>query len=147
VTQTRRRFLETVSAAAVAGGVPALEPLHPAQKGQNPPPWRDKPRPGASSWEDPLGVRGDFPITQEWAYLDSPYITPSPRQVVEAGQRFLEAKGRDPVSLGDMLDETTAVRQKFARLIGASEREVGIASTTIRESTSTPRWGSGRSTS
>lgn len=125
MTQTRRRFLETVSAAAVAGGVPALEPLGRAQRGTDALVENRKPGPVASS-QDPLGVRGDFPITQEWTYLDSPYITPSPRQVVEAGQRFLEAKGRDPISLGDMLEETTAVRQKFARLIGASEREVGI---------------------
>jgi len=113
VSQTRRKFLETVSAAAVVGGVPGLGALRagPRDRGQS---------------DDPLGVRGDFPVTRELTYLDSPYITPSPRQVVEVARRFLEAKGVDPVSLGRMLEETTAVRRKYARLIGASEAEVGI---------------------
>ena len=76
--------------------------------------------------EDPLGVRSDFPVVNEGTYLNSPYITPSPRQAVEAAQSFAEQKARNPVSLGGMLDETDAVRRKFAHLIGASEREVGI---------------------
>jgi selenocysteine lyase/cysteine desulfurase len=82
--------------------------------------------PNLGQSDDPLGVRVDFPVTREWAYLDSPYITPSPKQVVEVAQRFLEAKAVDPVSLGRMLEETTAVRRKYARLIGASEAEVGV---------------------
>ena len=106
MSQTRRKFLETVSAAAVVGGVPGMGSL--------------------ARSDDPLGVRGDFPVTRELTYLDSPYITPSPRQVAEVAQRFLEAKAVDPVSLGRMLEETTAVRRKYARLIGASEAEVGV---------------------
>jgi selenocysteine lyase/cysteine desulfurase len=111
MSQSRRKFLETVSAAAIVGGVPRLGPLGLPKQIQT---------------DDPLGVRGDFPVTERSAYLDSPYITPSPRQAVEVAQRFLEAKAEDPISLGRMLEETTAVRQKYAELIGARKEEVGI---------------------
>jgi selenocysteine lyase/cysteine desulfurase len=103
---TRREFLGTVSTATVMAGV-----SRPATQ---------------QAGDDPLGVRGDFPVVGESLYLNSPYITPSPRQAVEATQSFLAAKARDPVSLGRMLEETNAARQKFARLIGATEAEVGM---------------------
>ena len=74
--------------------------------------------------DDPLGVRPDFPVTGELTYLDGAYITPSPRQAVDAAQAFLEAKARNPISLGGMLGETVSVRQKFARLVGATEAEI-----------------------
>ena len=80
----------------------------------------------APSADDPLGVRSDFPVVEELTYLDGAYITPSPRQAVRAAQAFLEAKSRNPTSLGDMLAETVAARQKFGRLVGASESEVGL---------------------
>jgi len=128
VSQTRRKFLETVSAAAVVGGVPGLGSVvggDASDAGHPSAPLRAGPRDRGQS-DDPLGVRGDFPVTRGLTYLDSPYITPSPKQVVEVAQRFLEAKAVDPVSLGRMLEETTAVRRKYARLIGASEAEVGV---------------------
>ena len=103
---TRREFLGTVSTATVMAGVsgPAVQQVG----------------------DDPLGVRGDFPVVEESLYLNSPYITPSPRQAVEATQAFVAAKARDPISLGRMLEETNAARQKFARLIGATEAEIGM---------------------
>ncbi len=76
--------------------------------------------------EDPLGVRPDFVAAQQGVYLNSPYITPSPRQVTRAAQAFLEAKGRNPVLLGEMMQQSRQAREKFARLIGASTPEVGI---------------------
>jgi len=106
VSPTRREFIGTVSAAAAVSGV--------------------RPKMILPAGDDPLGVRGDFPVVQEGVYLDSAYITPSPRQAVEAAQAFAEAKARSPVSLGAMLEETDAVRRKFARLIGATEPEVGV---------------------
>jgi selenocysteine lyase/cysteine desulfurase len=106
MTPTRREFLGTVSAAAAIGHLPRPS--------------------GKVSFDDPLGVRSDFPVVEESVYLDGPYITPSPRQVMEAGAAFGRAKARAPVSLGRMLEETTACRQKFASLVGASEREIGM---------------------
>ena len=76
--------------------------------------------------DDPLGVRPDFPVVEQSVYLDSAYITPSPLQAVEAAQDFAEAKARDPVSLGGMLQETNLMRQRFATLVGASEMEIGV---------------------
>ena len=76
--------------------------------------------------DDPLGVRPDFPAVEQSVYLDSAYITPSPLQAVEAAQDFAEAKARDPVSLGGMLQETNLMRQRFATLVGASEMEIGV---------------------
>ena len=76
--------------------------------------------------DDPLGVRGDFPVVNEGVYLDSAYIAPSPTPTVDAVRAFLEAKTRDPVRLGPMVEEADAVRRKFARLIGATEPEIGV---------------------
>tara|TARA_B100000809_G_scaffold37293_1_gene32632 strand:- start:23681 stop:24820 length:1140 start_codon:yes stop_codon:yes gene_type:complete len=81
---------------------------------------------GIASKDDPLGVRSDFPVVEQSVYLDSAYITPSPLQAVEAAQAFAEAKARDPVSLGGMLQETNLMRQRFATLVGASEMEIGV---------------------
>jgi selenocysteine lyase/cysteine desulfurase len=98
--------LETVSVAATLSGVACTDE--------------------ADVGNDPLGVRHDFPVVGESTYLDSAYITPSPRQAVEAAKVFADAKAHDPVSLGDMMAESNLVRQKFAQLIGASESEIGL---------------------
>jgi len=118
---TRREFIGSVSAAAAVKGLPgqALS----AEEGKT---MSSSSSFSLSSADDPLGVRGDFPIVEENIYLDSAYITPSPTPAVRAAQNFLEAKGRDPVSLGGMLDETNSVRRRFARLIGATEPEIGV---------------------
>lgn len=103
---TRREFIGSVSAAAVVTQLRA--------DGQ------------VVAGDDPLGVRGDFPVVEEGVYLDSAYIAPSPTPAVEAVQAFLEAKTRDPLRLGPMVAEADAVRRKFARLIGATEPEIGV---------------------
>ncbi len=103
---TRREFIGSVSAAAV---VTQLRPESPVVVG-----------------DDPLGVRRDFPVVNEGVYLDSAYIAPSPTPTVDAVRAFLEAKTRDPVRLGPMVEEADAVRRKFARLIGATEPEIGV---------------------
>ena len=103
---TRREFLGTVSAATAISAVSCT--------------------PTEQIGDDPLGVRRDFPVVGESVYLDSPYITPSPRQAVQAALQFTEAKGRDPISLGAMLEESALARNRYAQLIGASEAEVGL---------------------
>ncbi len=103
---TRREFIGNVSAAAVV-----------AQPGTAGP---------AATADDPLGVRGDFPVVEEGVYLNCAYIAPSPLPVVEAVREFLDAKIRSPRSLGAMVDESHAARRKFARLIGAGEHEVAL---------------------
>ena len=101
---TRRAFIGTVPAVAAVARLDAAP---------------------AEAARDPLGVRDDFPVAATETYLNSAYITPSPRPVVEAAAEFLRAKAAGPVSLGDMLAEVDRVRAAFARLIGAQTREVG----------------------
>ena len=114
MTLSRREFISGVSAAAALSGVSptSLSGVPPVV--------------GIASKDDPLGVRSDFPVVEQSVYLDSAYITPSPLQAVEAAQAFAEAKARDPVSLGGMLQETNLMRQRFAALVGASEMEIGV---------------------
>jgi len=75
---------------------------------------------------DPLGVRGDFPITAKRTYLNTAYIAPIPRQVLAAGQSFMEKRSLEPLSVGDLLRQVGATRGKFARLINASPEEVAL---------------------
>ena len=103
---TRRKFIGSVSAAALVTQLRSESPV--------------------VAGDDPLGVRGDFPVVNEGVYLDSAYIAPSPTPTVDAVRAFLEAKTRDPVRLGPMVEEADAVRRKFARLIGATEPEIGV---------------------
>lgn len=103
---TRREFIGSVSAAAALARPGSASPV--------------------ASSADPLGVRGDFPVVEEGAYLNCAYIAPSPIPVVDAVRTFLDAKIRNPLSLGAMVEEADAARGKFARLIGATEREIGL---------------------
>jgi selenocysteine lyase/cysteine desulfurase len=128
VNYTRRQFLESASAAGFIAplGVSAENTVSVGEERAA----SDGPASRIQSADDPLGVRGDFPAVEEGIYLNSPYITPSPRQVIDAGHAFWEAKARNPILLGDMLAEATRVRQSFARLVGATEAEVGILDAT-----------------
>jgi selenocysteine lyase/cysteine desulfurase len=76
------------------------------------------------------GVRGDFPVTRNFAFLNSSYIGPSPQIVVDAAKAFLQAKADNPVKLGQMLAMTSDVRGKFAHLVNAESGEIGLLSTT-----------------
>ena len=128
MSYTRRQFLESASAAGF------ITPLSVQTRNAGPPEKERAQSPGVAnrtqSTNDPLGVRSDFPVVQERIYLNSPYITPSPLQVTAAGHAFWQAKSHNPILLGDMLVETTRVRQQFARLIGAVETEVSILDAT-----------------
>jgi selenocysteine lyase/cysteine desulfurase len=80
-----------------------------------------------SSIDDPLGVRGDFPVLSNGrVFLNSAYITPSPRAVTEAGVAFLQSKAAQPLSVGQLLGKTGEVCNQFARLIKASPDEIGF---------------------
>jgi selenocysteine lyase/cysteine desulfurase len=93
-------------------------------------------RPAASALElpaplagpdDPLGVRADFPITRQRTFLNSAYIAPIPRQVVDAGHAFLQEKANNSFQLGPLLRKCDEVRAQFARLINAaSPDEIGL---------------------
>ena len=80
--------------------------------------------------DDPLGIRKDFPFLKETTYLNSAYIALCPLSVVRAGCEFLEAKGKNPYSLGEMVDKTEEVRRQFAAFVGVSPDEIGFISST-----------------
>ena len=109
---TRRDFVSLLSAAVTAGvaqpGLAAQEP----------------------SLADPFGLRNDFPVTKKFAYLNTPYIGPSPQVVVDSVKTFLQAKADNPTKLGPMLKVTSEVRRKFASLVNADVGEIGLLSTT-----------------
>jgi len=110
MTITRRQFLGAVVSTPAIGSLLA--------------------RPPAGGGDDPLGVRGDFPVVKEKIYLNSAYIAPCPVAVTQAGCAFLESKTRRPISLDEMLEKTAEVRCQFARLVGASADEIGFLSST-----------------
>jgi selenocysteine lyase/cysteine desulfurase len=86
--------------------------------------------PQASGRDDPLGVRGDFPITETRTYLNSAYIAPTPRQVVDEGRAFMERRAAEPLNVGALLRQVGQSRAKFARLINAMPEEVALLYTT-----------------
>jgi selenocysteine lyase/cysteine desulfurase len=80
---------------------------------------------GASLDEDPLGVRAEFPVTREQAYLNSAYVGPIPRSVRDAAVEEADAKMLMPTP-GNRSDRASLARQKFARLFGAKDEEVAL---------------------
>ena len=76
--------------------------------------------------DDPLGVRGDFPIVANRVFLNSAYIAPIPKQVVAAGHAFLEEKSTNSFQLGPLLKKCDELRGQFARLINAAADEIGL---------------------
>lgn len=105
---TRRNFVNLTSAAMVAS------PLLTQARAQS------------NSADDPLGVRNDFPILKNTNYLNTAYHAVSPNPVIEAGVDFYRARGNPADSIGPFLAEGREVRKKFAKLIGAEQREVGL---------------------
>jgi selenocysteine lyase/cysteine desulfurase len=81
----------------------------------------------AESADDPLGVRGDFPIVGNRTFLNSAYIAPIPKQVVAAGHAFLEEKSNNSFQLAPLLRKCDELRSQVARLINAeSANEIGL---------------------
>ena len=104
---TRRQFLGATSSAAAIGALAEPAAAH-AQPGQ------------------PLTTRADFPAANEVAYLNTAYIGPIARPVVEAGRAWLEARARRPYEVGEMFAKADEVRHRFASLINATDDEIGL---------------------
>jgi selenocysteine lyase/cysteine desulfurase len=113
---SRRSFVATAASLTALGATRGVEPTLASISTATP----------MTTSDDPLGVRADFPVVRDRTYLNSAYITPIPRQVVAAGQAFVESKSMRPISLGDMLRKTDDVRGQFARLVNASVDEIGF---------------------
>jgi selenocysteine lyase/cysteine desulfurase len=80
-----------------------------------------------ASTDDPLGVRGDFPIVENGrTFLNSAYIAPSPRPVTAAGAAFYQAKATRFISVGELLSKTGEVCTQFAKFVNAAPEEIGF---------------------
>ncbi len=104
---TRRAFIGAASAAsALLAGATAAKPV--------------------STPQDPLGVRADFPGVEKSIFFDSAYTALSPRQAIGAAQAFLGSIGHNPPNVPEMMHESELARERFARLIGATQEEIGL---------------------
>ena len=104
---TRRRFIGAVSAASAVAASPVSVRA-------------------ASSRDDPLGVRADFPAVEDTIFLNSAYTALSPRQALQAAHDFIATKGTKPPDVPQMMHQSEVVRERFARLIGATVEEIGL---------------------
>lgn len=95
----------------------------------------------AAPGADPLGVRGDFPITaSDRIFLNTAYSAPIPRQVIAAGTLASERKAIDPIGGG--LNSGQQIRERFSRLINADPDEIGLIRST-GEGENLVAWGLG----
>ena len=121
---SRRNFVKTTAAAGLAlPAVPALA-QHVAEPAKAAEP-RPRPGSGSRSYDDPLGIRGQFPVTEELAYLNTASTGPLPRPVREALVAYADEKMtyRDPGSRRRAVDRA---RSRFASLFGADEDEIAF---------------------
>ena len=79
--------------------------------------------------EDPLGVRADFPITQNLTFLATSWIGPMPRVVRDVAVEYVDEK----MYWADSrlrLEKKEMTRTAFAELFGAKPEEVALLSGT-----------------
>lgn len=103
----RRRFLETTALAGLAS--------LPASRGR-----------AVTADEDPLGVRADFPVTGEQAYLNSCAVGPMSRQARDAMAAYADEKMLLRGSGLGRGETKQRARVRFAELFGADEDEIAI---------------------
>ncbi|MCG8469521.1 MAG: aminotransferase class V-fold PLP-dependent enzyme [Gemmatimonadetes bacterium] len=111
---SRRSFLRTTTAAGLAA-LPSARELTAA----------DGRRAWISSDDDPLGIRGEFPVTEELAYLNSASVGPLPRAVRDALAAYADEKMRHR-NPGSRRTARESARRKFADLFGADEDEIAL---------------------
>lgn len=87
------------------------------------------PTPQQEPHEDLLAWREEFPILQRKTYLNSCSLGPLSRRSMAALERFEEAWNAHGAQAwyGIWMGELAALREKFARLIGAQPHEIAIA--------------------
>ena len=118
---TRRGFLKTTAAAGVAA-IPAAGSL---ACGQGTATGEAGDIGGAAGADDPLGIRGDFPVTGELAYLNTASVGPLPVSVRDALRGYAEEKMlRRNTSAGR--EAIASARSRFASLFGTDEDEIAF---------------------
>ncbi len=115
---SRRTFLKTTA----ASGLVALPSARGLSAAEGP---EVTGRPVRGSIDDPLGVRAQFPVTEELAYLNTASMGPLPLPVHNALAGYAEERMmyRDPGSRRATLERA---RERFAGLFGASKDEIAL---------------------
>lgn len=82
-------------------------------------------RSGGATPDDPLGVRDQFPVTADLAYLNTASMGPVPVPVHQAMIAYAEERMmyRNP---GSRREATERARERFAQLFGAKTEEVAM---------------------
>jgi len=114
-TLNRRTFLKTTAAAGLAT-IPGAGGLAATPSSARLP---------TPSIDDPLGIRSEFPVTAEMAYLNTASVGPLSRAVREALCTYADQKMLQQ-ERGSGARARASARQKFARLFGADEDEVAF---------------------
>ena len=78
-----------------------------------------------SADDDPLGVRADFPVTQNRTYLNTASVGPFPNVVCDAGIAWAEEQANDPL-FARMGEKREHARERFGELFGAKPDEIAI---------------------
>lgn len=117
---SRRRFLKTTAAGLAT--IPAVGSLGCEQGAANDDAGSAR---GAGSADDPLGVRGEFPVTEELAFLNTASVGPLPIAVRDALGAYADEKMlyRNPGSRRAAMNRS---RGRFASLFGADEDEIAF---------------------
>ncbi len=75
-------------------------------------------------------LRGEFPVSEEWIFLDHASISSQPRRAVEAMNAWNERRSREAFTDSRKLEGWTDIvertREKMGRLIGASADEIAF---------------------
>jgi selenocysteine lyase/cysteine desulfurase len=111
----RRHFLKSTAAVGLAASAGTF--MNAAQL-------EATPAPGPSR-RDPLGVRDQFPVTRDRAYLNTASSGPIPIPVQEALTRYAEERMtyRDP---GSRAEAVSRAQERFAHLFGADVDEIAL---------------------
>jgi len=75
-------------------------------------------------------IRSEFPVTQEYAYLDHAAVGPLPIRVVEATKRTVEQKFMGEIHWESWEDTAEATRRAIADLIKARQEEITLVHST-----------------
>jgi len=113
---SRRTFLRRTAAAGLAASTGSLSlPLPTAAAARS----------AQEDFNDPLGVRAQFPVTDELAYLNTASQGPMPRPVHEAVAAYAEERMtfRNPGRQRATFDRA---RERFASLFGAERDEIAF---------------------
>ncbi|MDA0330296.1 MAG: aminotransferase class V-fold PLP-dependent enzyme [Gemmatimonadetes bacterium] len=115
MTWNRRTFLKATGAAGLAASTVGLDPSR----------VEAAPNRSVARSDDPLGIRHQFPVTRELAYLNTASMGPIPVPVRDALAAYAEERMmyRDPGSLRRSLDRA---RARFAGLFGADTDEIAL---------------------